>query len=58
MDFIEALESLNTGQMVRVRGTVARVTGVIVEAQGLSLPVGAECTIRTREGDLVVAEVI
>ncbi len=58
MNFIDALESLNTGQMVRVRGTVARVTGVIVEAQGLSLPVGAECTIRTREGDLVVAEVI
>ena len=58
MSFMEALEMMDQNQLVRVRGTVAKVSGVIVEAVGLALPVGAECTIVTRSGEHVMAEVI
>ena len=58
MNLISALNTVNLNELVRVRGTVVRVIGVIVEAAGLSLPVGAECTIVTRDGDRVVAEVV
>ncbi|MEC9475605.1 MAG: FliI/YscN family ATPase [Planctomycetota bacterium] len=58
MNLMSALRTLNRDDLVRVRGAVVRVVGVIVEAEGLSLPVGAECTIVTRDGDRVVAEVV
>ena len=58
MSFMDALQMMDQDHLVRVRGTVARVSGVIVEAVGLALPVGAECTIQTRSGEQVVAEVI
>jgi len=49
---------VNLDELIRVRGAVVRVVGVIVEAQGLALPVGAECTIVTRDGNRVIAEVV
>lgn len=58
MNLMSALETLNRDDLVRVRGAVVRVVGVIVEAEGLALPVGAECTIVTRDGERVVAEVV
>ncbi len=58
MSLIDALNTINQDHLVRLRGSVARVAGVIVEAEGISLPIGAECTILTRNGSRVVAEVI
>ncbi|MEE2883615.1 MAG: FliI/YscN family ATPase [Planctomycetota bacterium] len=58
MNLMSALKAVNLDDLVRVRGAVVRVIGVIVEAEGLSLPVGAECTIVTRDGERVVAEVV
>mgnify|MGYP001451399552 CR=1 FL=1 len=51
MSLISALESLDSNNLVRVQGRVVAVTGVLVEAEGLSLPVGAECTIEMRSGE-------
>ena len=58
MSLISALESLDSNNLVRVQGRVVAVTGVLVEAEGLSLPVGAECTIEMRSGEKVLAEVV
>ncbi|MGE4619649.1 MAG: FliI/YscN family ATPase [Planctomycetota bacterium] len=58
MTLISALNTVNRDDLVRVRGAVVRVIGVIVEAEGLSLPIGSECTIVTRSGERVVAEVV
>ncbi|MAJ28850.1 EscN/YscN/HrcN family type III secretion system ATPase [bacterium TMED181] len=58
MSFISALENLDQQGLVRVQGRVVAVTGVLVEAEGLSLPVGAECEIVSRSGVKTLAEVV
>ena len=58
MSLISALESLDSNNLVRVQGRVVAVTGVLVEAEGLALPVGAECTIELRSGEKGLAEVV
>jgi len=58
MSFLSALENLDKQGLVRVQGRVVAVTGVLVEAEGLSLPVGAECEIVTRAGCRSNAEVV
>ncbi|OUU20922.1 MAG: EscN/YscN/HrcN family type III secretion system ATPase [Planctomycetia bacterium TMED53] len=58
MNFLSALENLDQQGLVRVQGRVVAVTGVLVEAEGLSLPVGAECEIVTRAGIRSNAEVV
>jgi len=42
----------------RVRGRIASVQGLAVTASGLPVPVGARCTIETRRGATVDAEVV
>ncbi|RMF70668.1 MAG: FliI/YscN family ATPase [Planctomycetota bacterium] len=41
-----------------VRGRVASISGLTVTADGLPLPIGAECVIRTRDEQTIPAEVV
>ena len=41
-----------------VRGRLVRVTGLVMEAVGLALPLGANCRVEQDDGDWVEAEVV
>jgi len=43
---------------VRIRGRVRQAIGLVVQAEGLALPVGAVCEIRTSGGGTVPCEVV
>ncbi|HLY09711.1 MAG TPA: FliI/YscN family ATPase [Planctomycetota bacterium] len=43
---------------VRIRGRVRQAIGLVVQAEGLALPVGAVCDIRTAGGGAVPCEVV
>jgi len=43
---------------VRIRGRVRQAIGLVVQAEGLALPVGAVCEIRTSGGGAVPCEVV
>ena len=58
MNLISALDSLGNDGLARVQGRVVAVTGVLVEAEGIALPVGAECEIVSRSGNRTLAEVV
>ena len=58
MNLISALDSLGNDGLARVQGRVVAVTGVLVEAEGIALPVGAECEIVSRSGTRTLAEVV
>jgi FliI/YscN family ATPase len=45
-------------ESVRIRGRVRQAIGLVVQAEGLSLPVGAVCEIRTAGGGAVPCEVV
>ncbi|HVR85931.1 MAG TPA: FliI/YscN family ATPase [Planctomycetota bacterium] len=43
---------------VRIRGRVRQAIGLVVQAEGLALPVGAVCEIRTSAGGRIPCEVV
>jgi FliI/YscN family ATPase len=45
-------------ESVRIRGRVRQAIGLVVQAEGLALPVGAACEIRTAGGGAVPCEVV
>lgn len=57
MIFEQAIERLAGLEECRVTGRVRQAVGLVVESEGLSLPVGALCEIRTAGGGAVPAEV-
>jgi flagellum-specific ATP synthase len=58
MIFDRCLEQLPDLEPARVQGRVRQAVGLVVEAEGLALPVGAACEIRTVGGGPVSCEVV
>ncbi len=52
------LEKLAQVDTLEVAGRITRVTGLVIEAAGLHLPIGSLCHIPLPEGKYVVAEVV
>lgn len=57
MIFAQAIERLDGLEACRLTGRVRQAVGLVVECEGLSLPVGAVCEIRTADAGAVPAEV-
>ncbi len=47
MSLARCIELLEDLEPVRIQGRVRELIGLIIEAEGLALPVGAACEIRT-----------
>ncbi len=58
MSLERCAELLGDLEPVRVRGRVRQAIGLVVQADGLALPVGAACDIRTSGGGVVPCEVV
>ncbi|MBT0569521.1 flagellar protein export ATPase FliI [Curvibacter sp. CHRR-16] len=43
---------------LEVRGSLSKLTGLVLEATGLRVPVGAQCEITSLQGEQVLAEVV
>ncbi len=55
----QARERLAAEQPLPAHGTLTRLTGLVLEAAGLRVPVGAQCQVRMGEaGEAVLAEVV
>ena len=58
MSLARCAELLADVEPVRVRGRVRQAIGLVVQAEGLALPVGASCEIRISGGAAVPCEVV
>jgi flagellum-specific ATP synthase/type III secretion protein N (ATPase) len=58
MSLARCVELLADLEPVRVRGRVRQAIGLVVQAEGLALPVGASCDIRVSGGAPVPCEVV
>ena len=58
MSFERCAELLADLESARIRGRVRQAIGLVVQAEGLALPVGAACEIRTSGGGAVPCEVV
>jgi FliI/YscN family ATPase len=58
MSFERCAELLADLEPARIRGRVRQAIGLVVQAEGLALPVGAACEIRTSGGGAVPCEVV
>ena len=51
-------EHVRAAPMLKTRGRLVRVAGLVMEATGLSLPVGSTCMIVQESGQQAEAEVV
>ncbi len=51
-------KSTMQGSTLEVRGTLTRLTGLVLEASGIRVPVGAQCVVSMRDQTPVLAEVV
>jgi len=58
MSLERCVELLSDLEPARIRGRVRQAIGLVVQADGLALPVGAACDIRTAGGGVVPCEVV
>jgi flagellum-specific ATP synthase len=58
MSLSRCVELLGDLESVRVRGRVRQAIGLVIEAEGLALPVGAVCEIRMPGGTALPCEVV
>ncbi len=58
MSLDRCAELLKDLEPARIRGRVRQAIGLVVQADGLALPVGAACDIRTSGGGVVPCEVV
>ncbi|HVE39107.1 MAG TPA: FliI/YscN family ATPase [Planctomycetota bacterium] len=58
MSLARCVELLGDLESVRVRGRVRQAIGLVIEAEGLALPVGAVCEIRIPGGSTLPCEVV
>jgi len=56
--FDKAQQRVAWSAPLEVRGTLTRLTGLVLEASGLRLPVGSQCVVRTPARPEVLAEVV
>jgi flagellum-specific ATP synthase len=55
---IGAKDRVNRGSTLEVRGTLTRLTGLVLEASGLRAPVGSQCMVAMKSQSPVLAEVV
>lgn len=54
----DAHKRVNTGSTLEVRGTLTRLTGLVLEATGIRVPVGSQCLVSMKSQPPVLAEVV
>lgn len=58
-DFLDnARHSVQCDSTLEVRGTLTRLTGLVLEATGIRVPVGAQCVVTMKARPSVLAEVV
>ena len=53
-----AAHNVARGHALEVRGTLTRLAGLVLEASGIRVPVGSQCTVGMQNGADVLAEVV
>jgi len=53
-----ARQRVAVGSSLEVRGTLTRLTGLVLEAKGIHVPVGSQCTVTMASQAPVLAEVV
>jgi flagellum-specific ATP synthase len=53
-----ARSSVSRESSLEVRGTLTRLTGMVLEASGIRVPVGSQCVVSMKSRDSVLAEVV
>lgn len=53
-----ATQRVHSGTTLEVRGTLTRLTGLVLEAAGIRVPVGSQCWVRMKAQAPVLAEVV
>ena len=54
----DATHRVQSGTTLEVRGTLTRLTGLVLEAAGIRVPVGSQCWVRMKAQAPVLAEVV
>lgn len=54
----DACQRVSTGSSLEVRGTLTRLTGLVLEAAGIRVPVGSQCMVSLKNQPAVLAEVV
>ncbi|MES2878837.1 MAG: flagellar protein export ATPase FliI [Pseudomonadota bacterium] len=54
----DAHKRVNTGCTLEMRGTLTRLTGLVLEASGIRVPVGSQCLVSMKSQTPVLAEVV
>ena len=54
----DAQKRVHLGSSLEVRGTLTRLTGLVLEATGIRAPVGAQCLVSMKSQPPVLAEVV
>ena len=54
----DAKRRVNAGSTLEVRGTLTRLTGLVLEAAGIRVPVGSQCLVSMKSQAPVLAEVV
>jgi flagellum-specific ATP synthase len=54
----DATGSVRSGCTLEVRGTLTRLTGLVLEAAGIRMPVGSQCLVSMKSQSAVLAEVV
>ncbi len=54
----DAHQRVNTDCTLEVRGTLTRLTGLVLEATGIRVPVGSQCLVSMKSQTPVLAEVV
>ena len=54
----DAQKRVHGGSSLEVRGTLTRLTGLVLEATGIRAPVGAQCLVSMKSQPPVLAEVV
>src|SRR5450830_793276 len=53
-----ARKRVSTGSTLALRGTLTRLTGLVLEATGIRVPVGSQCLVTMKAQAPVLAEVV
>ncbi len=54
----DAYKRVHTGSTLEVRGTLTRLTGLVLEATGIRVPVGSQCLVSMKAQTPVLTEVV
>lgn len=54
----DARKRVHDGSVLEVRGTLTRLTGLVLEATGIRVPVGSQCMVSMKSQEPVLAEVV